>query len=146
MTAKNDETPELERIRRFLAERRFAVVGASDDFSKYGAKVLAAYLQKGLDATPVNPRGGEIQGRKACARLQDIPGGVDAVSVVTPPAVTEQVVKDAAAAGARHIWMQPGAESELAITRAQELGLSVLAEGPCVLVVLGYRERRPDAG
>jgi hypothetical protein len=37
--------------------------------------------------------------------------------------------------------MQPGAESDRAIERAEELGLSVIAGGPCVLVGLGFRER-----
>jgi hypothetical protein len=36
--------------------------------------------------------------------------------------------------------MQPGAESAAAIDLAEELGVSVIAGGPCLLVVLGYRE------
>jgi len=36
--------------------------------------------------------------------------------------------------------MQPGAESRRAIERAEELGLTVIAGGPCLLVSLGYRE------
>jgi len=38
------------------------------------------------------------------------------------------------------VWMQPGAESEAALRRAQELGLVAIGGGPCVLVTLGYRE------
>jgi hypothetical protein len=37
--------------------------------------------------------------------------------------------------------MQPGAESAKALRRAGELGLSVIAVGPCLLVVQGYREQ-----
>jgi hypothetical protein len=36
--------------------------------------------------------------------------------------------------------MQPGAESERAIERAEELGLSVIAGGPCLLVEIGRRD------
>ena len=36
--------------------------------------------------------------------------------------------------------MQPGAESVEAVRAAEELGLSVIAGGPCLLVVLGYRD------
>ena len=62
------------------------------------------------------------------------------MSIITPPPVTERVVEEAAAAGVEHLWMQPGAESDAAVARAEELGLSVIAGGPCLLVVLGYRE------
>ena len=55
-------------------------------------------------------------------------------------AVTVQVVREAAALGIPRIWMQPGAESAEATRTAVELGLEVIADGPCLLVVLGYRE------
>ena len=127
-------------IQRFLAERRFAVVGASNDRSKYGNKVLRCYLQHHRDAVPVHPKEADVEGRKAYASLSAIEGGVGAVSVITPPAVTEKVVEEAGKLGIRHVWMQPGAESATAVARARELGMNVIAGGPCVLVVLGFRE------
>jgi hypothetical protein len=36
--------------------------------------------------------------------------------------------------------MQPGAESAEAVARAEAAGASVIHGGPCLLVVLGYRE------
>ena len=50
------------------------------------------------------------------------------------------MVREAASLGIRHLWMQPGAESDEAIQAAESLGLEVIAGGPCLLVVLGYRE------
>lgn len=124
----------------FLAETRFAVVGASSDRSKYGNKVLRCYLQHGRDAVPVHPKEATVEGRPAFATLGAIPGGVGAISVITPPAVTEKVVEEAGKLGIRHVWMQPGAESDAAVRRARELGMNVIAGGPCLLVVLGFRE------
>jgi len=40
----------------------------------------------------------------------------------------------------KRVWMQPGAESEEAIRTAEALGMNVIAGGPCLLVVMGYRE------
>jgi predicted CoA-binding protein len=65
---------------------------------------------------------------------------VHGVSIITPPPVTERVVEDAHSAGITRLWMQPGAESPRAIERCAELGIDVIAGGPCLLVVLGYRE------
>lgn len=129
-----------DRIQAFLACEAFAVVGASVDRSKYGNKVLRCYQQHGREVYPINPRAAEVEGLKAFPSLADLPVKVAAISVITPPAITEQVVKAAAAAGVQHLWMQPGAESAAAIRSAEALGLSVIAGGPCLLVVMGYHE------
>jgi len=129
-----------DRIQSFLASGSFAVVGASVDRSKYGNKVLRCYQQHGKEVYPINARASEVEGLKAYPSLAALPVKVQAISVITPPAVTEQVVREAAAAGVTHIWMQPGAESDAAIATAESLGMSVIAGGPCLLVVMGYHE------
>lgn len=129
-----------DRIQSFLASGPFAVVGASTDRSKYGNKVLRCYQQHGHEVHPINPKAPEVEGLKAYPTLAALPVKVAAISVITPPAATEQVVREAAAAGVKHIWMQPGAESDAAVQAAESLGMSVIAGGPCLLVVMGYRE------
>ncbi len=129
-----------QKIRNFLAGKRFAVVGASQDREKYGNKVLRAYQQNHLDVIPVNPTAKEVEGLPASTDLASIKGKIDGVSIITRPAITEDVVQDAITAGIRHIWMQPGAESERAISLAESSGANVIAGGPCILVALRFRE------
>jgi len=129
-----------QKIGSFLNSSSFAVVGASIDRTKYGNKVLRCYQQHGKAVYPINARAAEVEGLKAYPSLAALPVKVQAISVITPPAITEQVVRDAAAAGVTHVWMQPGAESDQAIQTAESLGLSVIAGGPCLLVILGYHE------
>ena len=129
-----------QTITAFLEADRFAVVGASIDRSKYGNKVLRCFQQHGREVYPINARAAEVEGLRAYPSLASLPVPVKAISVITPPAITEQVVQEAAAAGVTHIWMQPGAESNQAIRTAEALGMSVIANGPCLLVVLGYRD------
>jgi predicted CoA-binding protein len=126
----------------FLSGSPHAVVGASTDRSKYGNKVLRTYLQQGRPVYAVNPREAEgdgIEGVQTVATLADLPEPVHGVSIITPPRVTEQIVDDAIETGIRHLWMQPGAESDDAIARAEAAGVSVIHGGPCLLVVLGFR-------
>jgi predicted CoA-binding protein len=123
----------------FLSGSPHAVVGASTDRSKYGNKVLRAYQQKGRPVHVVHPREDEIEGVVCVRSIADLPEGVHGLSIVTPPPVTEQVVRDAAAKGIARLWMQPGAESAAALESARELGLEVIAGGPCILVALGFR-------
>lgn len=129
-----------QRIDAFLDGETFAVVGASADRQKYGNKVLRCYQQASRQVYPVNPRGGEIEGLEAYTKLSELPVRVHGISVITPPAVTEQVVSEAAALGIGHIWMQPGAESAQAVSAAESAGISVIGGEACVLVVLGFRE------
>ena len=129
-----------DAIEAFFAGNSFAVVGASRDREKYGNKVLRSYLQAGRRVYPVNPNADEIEGQAAWPDLASLPERVHGVSIITPPAVTAGIVEEAARAGVKHLWMQPGAESPGAIRRAQELGLNLIHSGPCVLVLQGFRD------
>jgi predicted CoA-binding protein len=127
-------------IERFLESTAFGVVGASTRRYKYGNKVLRCYQQNGRRAIPVNPREPVIEGVACVASVGDLPAEVKSISVITPPAVTEHIVQEAIRKGIEHVWMQPGAESDRAIEVCAEAGINVIADGSCVLVVLGYRE------
>ena len=128
-------------IQRFLTSLAYGVVGASPRRHKYGNKVLRCYQQNGRRAIPVNPREQLIEGATCVASVLDLPEDVKSISIITPPAVTERVVEEAIRNGIEHVWMQPGAESERAVEACEAAGINVIADGSCVLVVLGYRER-----
>ena len=132
---------DASKIQAFLAEGPWAVIGASTHRSKYGNKVLRCYQQHGMEVFPINPRATEVEGRKAYPSLKSLPKKVTGISIITPPEITERAVVEAIEAGVKHIWMQPGAESQSAIQAAEAAGLEVIAWGPCLLVVIGYRER-----
>src|SRR5262245_64889318 len=116
----------LDPIKSFLAGKRFAVVGASRDREKYGNKVLRTYQQNNMEVVPINPSGGDIEGLPSYPDLASLPEPVDGVSIITPPKVTEKVVEQAVALGSKHIWMQPGADSEKAIEIAEQTGANVI--------------------
>lgn len=130
-----------DAITDFLTGTTYAVVGASNERWKYGNKVLRCYLQNGRKAIPVNPNATIVEGIAAVPDLASLPEPVHGASIITQPEITEEIVEEAARARITRLWMQPGAESERAIERARELGLSVIAGGPCLLVALGFRER-----
>jgi uncharacterized protein len=134
------ERPVPERIRDFLTHGPYAVVGASRSRSKFGNKVLRAYRARGLEVYAVNPSAGVVEGLPAYPDLKSLPVRVRGVSIITPPEVTLRVVADAADAGARIVWMQPGAESDQAVRLARARGLEVIADGSCFLVESGFRD------
>ena len=129
-----------EQIDTFLAADTFAVAGASANRDKYGNKVLRCYQQNQRPVIPVNPREDKIEGLDCVADVRDLPAEVQSLSVITPPHITEDVVTAAAQKGIRNIWMQPGSESKQAVQACEAAGINVIADGSCLLVVLGYQE------
>jgi len=134
-----DARPVREIIEDYVRQGPYAVVGASNDRQKYGNRVLRAYVHKGWKVYPVNPRESTVEGLQAYPDLKSLPETPRGVSIITPPKITERVVAEAADAGARFVWMQPGAESPEAIRIARERGLEVIADGSCFLVETRFR-------
>ena len=129
-----------EQIQQFLSSPAFGVIGASTNREKYGNKVLRCYLQNGKTAIPVNPNEAAIEGASCAASISDLPPEVVSISMITPPAVTAKLVPLAIAKGIQNIWMQPGAEHPEAVALCRERGINVIADGSCLLVVMGYHE------
>ena len=128
------------KIEKFLAASAFGVVGASTKRHKYGNKVLRCYLQNGKTVIGVNPLEKEIEGVKCVTSVTDLPQEVHSISIITPPEVTTTVVDLAIEKGIENLWMQPGAENPDAVAKAEQYGLNVIADGSCLLVVLGFSD------
>jgi len=129
-----------EQIRQFLASTSFGVVGASANRQKFGNKVLRCYQQNGRNVVPVNPVETEIEGISCVATISDLPPEVESISMITPPPVTARLVPLAIEKGIKNIWMQPGAEHPDAVALCHEQGINIIADGSCLLVVMGYHD------
>lgn len=125
-----------EAIQKFLNGKSFAVAGASTNQAKYGNKVLRALLASGRETFPLNPTADEVEGQVAYATVADLPEVPDSISIVTPPAITREVIRAAIASGVKNVWMQPGAEDSQASHLAREAGLNVIDDGSCILVLI----------
>lgn len=126
------------QIELFLQSSAFAVIGASSNREKYGNKVLRCYLQHHKTVYPVNPREEIIEGISVVHSVKELPEEVNSISIITAPQITENIVSEAIKKGIKNIWMQPGAESELAIQKCLAHDINIIAGGPCILVVMGY--------
>jgi predicted CoA-binding protein len=114
-----------------------AILGASSDRSKFGNKAVRAFLAKGYDVYPVNPKGGEVEGLTVFKSLAEIPADVklDRLSVYLPPAVGLKMVPEMAARGCGELWLNPGSESDELVAAAENAGLNVIQA--CSIVAIG---------
>jgi len=120
-------------VKEFMAQRRFAIVGATDNPEKYGYEIFKNLKSRGYEVYPVNPRLKELKGIKCYPNVTDIPVKVDVVDFVVPPQVTEVILKECKELGLDRIWLQPGSESEAAIAFCHENNLKVVHD-VCVML------------
>jgi predicted CoA-binding protein len=136
MTTKGLET----KVNDFLGQKRIAVVGVSRDEGRHpAANMNYRRLKKtGHDVFAVNPRLQTFDGDPCYPDLGSIPGGVDAVVIVTRPDVTEQIVRDCDETGVRRVWMHQSSAkgssvSPKAVEYCRDHGISVIA-GACPMM------------
>ncbi len=120
-------------VDEFLNCKRLAVAGVSRSGKKFGNSVFKELRSKGYAVYPVNPNAGEIDGVKTYPGLTSLKGMVDGAVFVVPPDQTELLVRDAASAGVKYIWMQQGSESDEAINFCRENGIKTV-HGECILM------------
>ena len=120
-------------IDEFLAQKTIALVGASRDGSGFGNTIRKELAGKGYSVLLVHPEAAAIDGQPCARSLRDIAAKVGGVILVTPPASTVALVREAADAGIRRIWMQQGAASPEAIAFCEQQGLAAV-HGECILM------------
>jgi len=120
-------------IKEFVAQKRFAIVGATSNTRKYGHQIFRNMKSRGYEVYPVNPKLKELEGVKCYASLDNIPVKVDVVDFVVPPEVTEVILKDCKRLGLNRIWLQPGSESEAAIAYCHQNNMKVVHD-VCVML------------
>jgi predicted CoA-binding protein len=110
--------------------------------------VFAWYLRHSLPATPINPRAPTVNILKrdhatvpSPSALSNPPASSYSLSVITPPAVTKVLLKEAKEAGVPAVWLQPGSFDKEVLEYARANFKAAIAgnggggsEGWCVLV------------
>jgi hypothetical protein len=110
--------------------KTIAMVGVSANTSRPSYFAFKYLLERGYHMIPVNPAlgGQELLGRKAYARLSDIPEPVDMVDIFRASRYAVAVVEEALALSPRPqvIWMQLGIRNDEAAKLAEASGLKVV--------------------
>ncbi|GGN96132.1 CoA-binding protein [Saccharibacillus kuerlensis] len=141
------QNPSRDEIGKLLeAAGNIAVVGLSDKPDRTSHMVSQAMQLRGYRIIPVNPTaaGQEILGETCYASLADVPEPIDIVDVFRRSEFCADVAREAAAVGAKTLWLQSGIYSDEAAEIASEAGLTVIMDR-CIKVedaVTGAGSRR----
>ncbi len=110
-----------------------AVVGATDDPSKYGSVIYRDLKAKGFEVYAVNPNRDTVDGDPAYPTLADLPVRPTVVNFVVPPDQTLRVLEQARDLGLTNVWIQPGAQSAEVHELIDENGFNALVNA-CIMV------------
>jgi predicted CoA-binding protein len=119
-----------------MCKQTIAILGASPDRAKFGNKAVRAYLQKGYDVYPINPKAEQIEGLTVYGTLAEVPAApLHRISVYLPPPVLLGLMDEIAAKGCNELWLNPGCDTPEVIEKARALGLNPIAA--CSIVDIG---------
>ena len=91
----------MKDLNKMFKPESVAVIGASNTPGKVGYIIVDNLINDGFEGEiyPVNPKGGEILGKKAYANIKDVPGKVDLVIITIPSPFVNPAVKECGEVG-----------------------------------------------
>lgn len=127
----------LKDIRSFLEKKRVALIGVSTDPKGFSRVLYREFRDRGYDVVPVNPAASLLEDRHCYSHVHEISPPVEGVLVMTPPAVTEDIVRESVEAGVKDIWLYRsvghGAISPNAVSYCKEHKVNLI-EGYCPMM------------
>lgn len=123
---------------RFLDNvRKIALIGASNNRTKYGNIITRDLLEKNFFLFPVNHHQKEILGLTAFPDLKSLQkAGIipDLLVYVVPPHQTLISLQEALSLKLIHVWIQPGAGNERVLNFLQDHDFSFIYH-ECIMVL-----------
>jgi predicted CoA-binding protein len=116
--------------------KTIAVLGASNNRSKYGNKCVRAYRAAGYEVYPIHRSEAEIEGLKTYPSLAETPQPLERISVYLPPPVTLDYLAEIAEVEVEQVWFNPGAADAEVLAEADRLGIPAI-DG-CSIVDVGF--------
>jgi uncharacterized protein len=111
-----------------------ALVGASPRPERPSNSVMRYLLEQGYRVLPVRPHVAEVLGVPCVASLAEIEEPIDVVDVFRRAEFCPGVAEEAAAVGARALWLQLGIVSPEARAIAERAGMDYV-ENACTAIV-----------
>jgi len=102
-------------LEKFFEPKSVAVIGASATPHKAGNDVIQNILANQYKGAIhlVNPKGGEILGKKVHHTIQELPDGIDLAIIILPAEANAQAIHDCAKKGIKAIVLAAGGFAEV---------------------------------
>jgi predicted CoA-binding protein len=123
----------LASIRSFLEPKELAIAGVSRNKKKFGRQVYEHLKENGYKLYPVNPNTENLDGETCYTSINDLPGNVDRIFIVTPPEETADSVRQSIEKGIRNIWIQQRSDTVEAMDFLKDQDVNLI-DRKCILM------------
>jgi len=106
--------------------KKWALIGASPNESKFGYKILMQLREKGYTVYGINPKYDEINGVKIYHSLKELPEKVDAVNVIVNPTLSLKALDDIMECNIENVWFQPGSYDPQVLNKGKKNELNMV--------------------
>lgn len=119
-------------IETFLSGK-IAIAGVSRNEKKFGHMIFKEMMEKGYDVVPVNSNTDSINGMQCYRSVNDIPGGISKLVLLTQKNQTLEVLQQAKQKGISEVWIQQMSETPEVIKFADE-NFNVVVSKQCLFM------------
>ncbi len=95
-------------IEKFVNDKNIALIGVSQDKTKFGNALMTELSKKGYTVYPVHPAINEIGGVRCYSDVRTLPEYVSNLILVVKPEVTENIVRQLKDSPIKRVWMHKG--------------------------------------
>ena len=123
----------LSSIQSFLEPKKLAIAGVSRNPKKFGRQVYEHLKKGGFTLYPVNPNMDNLDGEDCYKSINDLPGEVDRIYIVTPAGQTAESVRQSLEKGIRNIWIQQRSDTSEALELLKDQDINII-HNKCILM------------
>lgn len=107
-------------------KKSYAIVGASQNKTKYSYELFCTLRDAGYTVYPINPRYENIDDVQCYPSLESLTAKPEVVIIAMDPQNTEKIIDQLRDSGIDIVWMPPGCWSESAVDKCKSHGVKYL--------------------
>jgi predicted CoA-binding protein len=120
-------------IKEFFSDKKLAIAGVSGDKNKFGYSVYKHLSNNNYDVCLINPNTKKIDDYECYKDVLSIPDDYKKLVIITKSEYTDELVRQAATKGIKHIWVQQECETLKTEALGNELGVKLIM-GQCIFM------------
>ena len=120
--------------KKTLKMKNWAVVGATDDKSRFGYKIVKILKENDYNVYPVNPKKDKVAGIRCYNKLSEIENKIDVVDFVINPQIGKNIIEEVAELDIEYVWLQPGSRSDEIRDYAKDYNIKIIED--CIYATL----------
>ena len=122
------------KIKEFYGSDSYLLIGMSKKKKNFAWGIYKSFTESGRTVLPLHPDGGDINGVKLYARIEDLPEKSESCIICADVKKNTDIIPELVNSGIRRFWFQQGSYNEESLEQARKHNARALTG--CVLMYL----------